>query len=35
MNPLLRALFTNAMIPTIKLDERDYYIAMDAMYARF
>ena len=35
MCPLLRILFDNAMIPCSKLDERDYYIAMDAMYATF
>lgn len=35
MTPLLRALFENARIPCIKLDEWDYYIAMDALYARF
>jgi len=35
MNKLLRRLFDNARIPTIKLDEADYYAGMDAMYARF
>ncbi len=35
MCPLLRILFDNAMTPSIKLDERDYYSAMDALYATF
>ncbi len=35
MTKLLRRPFDNARIATIPLDERDYYIAMDAMYASF
>jgi len=35
MNKLLRRLFDNARIPTITLDEVDYYHDMDALYANF
>jgi len=35
MNKLLRRLFDNARIPTITLDEQDYYAAMEVLYAQF